>query len=94
MQYSNYYLICHQLTFPYHTNTHTHTLVRTHTLPLPISLELTEVTLYIRAKIVNVGMHALLEQAEIALWKSLEHQGALTKEDTVTSPSRSTCSIR
>lgn len=42
----------------------------------------------------NVGMHALLEQAAIALWKSLEHQGALTKEDTVTSPSRSMCSMR
>ena len=81
-----------------HTNTHTgtdtHTLAHTHTLPLPIPfLQLTEVTLHIRAKIVTVGMHASLEQAEVALWKSLEHRGALTKEDTVTSPLRSTCSM-
>ena len=78
-----------------HTGTNTHTLAHTHTFPLPIPfLQLTEVTLHIRAKIVTVGMHALLEQAEVALWKSLEHQGALTKEDTVTSPLRSTYTMR
>ena len=46
-----------------HTQAHTH--IHTHTLPTRF-LQLTEVTLQRRAKMVNVCTYALLEQAEIA----------------------------